>query len=70
LEDVIPALRAIASNVSECPDGLLSNIKNRGGEEVDELGHGLGIDHDLSMFSSSGGNIGKGPRCFKLMRNG
>jgi hypothetical protein len=53
LQDVIPALRTITSNIAKSPDSLFANIEHGGRKEVDEFGNSLGSDDDLSVLSSA-----------------
>lgn len=66
LEYVVTTLGAITSDISESPDGLLSNIKYRRRQEVDKLGHGMRVDDDLGMVCCSRSNVGQGPGSFEL----
>jgi hypothetical protein len=58
LENVVPTLRAITSDVTQSPYGLLADIKYGRREEIDKLRDSVCLDHNLSVFSSSGGNVG------------
>ncbi|KUI56758.1 hypothetical protein VP1G_10880 [Cytospora mali] len=65
-QNVVTALWAVTSNVTEGPDGLLPHIGFWAGEELDENGHGTSLDDNLSLCSASGGNVGQGPSSLKL----
>lgn len=66
LENVIPALGAITSDVTQSPNGLFPNIEHWGREQLDEFRNGLGADNDLSVLSGTRGDIGERPRGLEL----
>ena len=66
LEDVVPALRAVTSDVTQSPDGLFPDIEDWRREELNELWNSLGTDNDLSVLRGARGNVGKRPRGFEL----
>lgn len=66
LENVVAALGAVSSNVAESPNGLLADVEDGGGEELDEDGDGARLDDDLGMLRGSRGDVGKGPGGFEL----
>ena len=57
LKDVISENRAVSSNVPQRPDSLFTNIENGGGEQLDELLDGAGIDDHLGVVSGSRGDV-------------
>lgn len=66
LEDVVAALGAVSSNVAEGPDGLLADVEDGGGEELDEDRHGARLDDDLSVLRGSRCDVGEGPGGLEL----
>lgn len=68
-QNVVTALWAVTSNVSESPDGLLPHIGFWTGEELDENGDGTGLDDDLGLCSASRGNVGQGPSSLELHKS-
>ena len=66
LENIVPALRAVASDVAEGPHCLLTNIENGRREQLDEFGDSLGVDNDLGVLSSARCDVGKGPCSLEL----
>ena len=57
LKNVISANGAVTSDISQSPDSLLTDIENGGREQPDEFWNGIGVDNNLSVVSSSGGNV-------------
>lgn len=49
-EDVVPAVRAVTSNVTKSPDGLLPNIGLRAAKQLNEDGHGTSLNNDLGLL--------------------
>lgn len=66
LEDEVAACGAVTSNVTECPDGLLPNVRLVAAQKLDKDGDGAGLDNDLCLLRGTGGNVGEGPCCLKL----
>ena len=66
LQDVIAALRAVSSNVTERPDSLLAHVGDGGREELDKLWNGLRVDDNLGVLGRSGGDVGQSPRGLEL----
>lgn len=58
LEDIVPALRTVTSNISESPDSLLTDVKHRRRKQIDKLWDSIGSNHNLSMFSGARGDVG------------
>jgi len=52
LENVVAAGWAISSNVSQSPDCLFADIKDRRRQKIDKLWNCLSIDNDLGVLSS------------------
>ena len=68
LEDVVAALRAITSNVTQGPHSLLPYIGNGRREQFDELRDGLCVDDDLGMFCRTRSDVGQSPSSLELLR--
>jgi hypothetical protein len=66
LKDIVPALRAVTGDVAKCPDSLLTHVENGRGKKIDELGHSLRVDDNLSMFSCPRGDVRQCPSRFEL----
>jgi hypothetical protein len=65
-QNIISALRAVASNVTERPNGLLTDVGLGTVEELNKNGHGTGLDHHLGLRRGARGDVGKGPSSFEL----
>lgn len=65
-QDVVTALWAVASNVSESPNSLLAHIRLRAGEELDKDGNGTSLNDNLGLGSASRCNVGKSPCSLEL----
>lgn len=66
LEDVVSALWRVTGDVAERPDGLLTDIEDGRREELDEDGHGPGLDDDLGVVRGAGGDVCQSPCCLEL----
>ena len=58
LEDIVPTLWAVTGDVAKRPYSLLADIKNGGREQIDEFRDSVCLDHNLSVFGSTRGNVG------------
>ena len=65
-QNIISALRAVASNVTESPNGLLTDVGLGAVEKLNENGHGTGLDDHLGLCRGARGDVGKGPSSFEL----
>jgi hypothetical protein len=65
-EDVVPALRAVSSNVAQGPNCLLTNIGLGTGEKLDENGDSASLDNDLSLGGRTGSYVREGPGSLEL----
>jgi hypothetical protein len=65
-KNIVPALRAVARDVSEGPHGLFTNIEGGRGQKVDKFWNGLSANDHLGVLGGPRGNIGESPRGFKL----
>jgi hypothetical protein len=65
-KNVVPALRAVARNISEGPHSLFTDIEGRRGQKVDEFWNGLCPNDNLGVLSCPRRNIGESPRRFEL----
>mmetsp|Transcript_2217 Transcript_2217/g.5119 ORF Transcript_2217/g.5119 Transcript_2217/m.5119 type:complete len:238 (-) Transcript_2217:536-1249(-) len=66
VENLLAALVAVTSNVTEGPDGLLADILLGRGEKTHKDRDGASLDHNLGLFGSTTGNVGKSPGGLKL----
>lgn len=66
LEYVISALRAVAGDVAQRPNCLLTDIEDGGRKKVDELGDSVGVDNDLGVLLGTGSDVGQSPCSFEL----
>lgn len=66
LKHKVPAHGAVASNVTERPNGLLSYIRLMTAQKLDEDGDGARIDDNLGLSSGSRGDVGQGPGGLEL----
>ncbi len=66
MKDIISALWAVTSNVTQSPDCLLANVQDRGRKKVNELRDSPSVDDDLSMLSGARGDVGQGPSSLEL----
>lgn len=66
LQNLIAALGAVTRNVPERPNGLLTDIGDVGGEEIDKLWDRASIDHKLCVLCCSRCDVGQCPSSFKL----
>lgn len=62
----VTALRAVTSNVTESPDGLLTDIGLGAAQKLAEDRHSTSFDDHLSLLGRSGGNVGQSPGGFEL----
>lgn len=60
-EDKVTALGAVTGDVTECPDGLLADIVNRGRQKLNEDGDSAFVDDDLSVVRGTGSNVRERP---------
>ena len=60
-QNVIAALRAVASNIAESPDSLLADIGLGASKKLDEDGNSTSLDDDLGLGGRARSNVGKGP---------
>lgn len=65
-EDIVAAVRAVASNVTEGPDGLFSDIGFGASKKLDEDGDSTSLDNDLGLSGRAGSNVGQGPGSLEL----
>lgn len=68
-EHVIPAVRAVTSNVTQRPNGLLPNIRLGAAEQLNKDGNGSGLDDDLSLLCGARSNVSKGPGGLELHKS-
>lgn len=68
-EDVVSAVRAVTSNVTKSPNGLLPDIGLGAAEKLDENRDGTGLDDDLSLLCGAGSNVGEGPGGLELYKS-
>lgn len=68
LEDIVSALRTITRNITQCPYSLLADIQHGGGKKFDELRHGIGLDHYLSVFLGARCDVCQSPGSLKLSK--
>jgi hypothetical protein len=66
LQYEVAACGAVTSNVTQGPDGLLPDIWLVAAEQLDEDGHGTGLDDDLCLLRGTRGDVGQSPCCLKL----
>lgn len=57
---------AIASDVSNCPDGLFDNFLALGSEQVNEKRNSSLINDGFTLAERSRGNVGEGPSSLEL----
>ena len=67
LKDVIPALRAVSSNVAQRPNGLLSNIVYVRGQQLDELRDSAGANDSLCVLCGARCNVRERPGGLELI---
>lgn len=65
-QDIVAALWAVTSNVSEGPDSLLADIGLWASKELDKDWDGAGLDNDLGLCSTARCDVGEGPRSLEL----
>lgn len=65
-KDIVAAMGAVTSNVTKCPDGLLSHIGFRAGKELDEDGDSASLNDDLGLGGRARGDVGQGPSSLEL----
>jgi hypothetical protein len=65
-EDIVAALGAIASDITERPDRLFTNVRLRALQELNEDRHGTSLDDDLSLGRTARSNVGQGPSSLEL----
>jgi len=70
LEDVVSALGRVSGDVSERPDGLLPDVEDGRGEELDEERDGVGVNDDLGVIRGSRGDVGESPGGLELAKRG
>ena len=70
LEDVVSALGRVSGDISERPDGLLPDVENGRGEELDEERDGVGVNDDLGVIRGSRSDVGESPGGLELMKRG
>ena len=66
LQNIVAALWAITSDVTEGPDGLFPDVVDGRREELDELWDGTSVDHGLCMLCGAGGDVRERPCCLEL----
>lgn len=49
-ENIVPAVRAVTSNVTKSPNGLLPDVRLGAAEQLNEDRHGAGLDDDLGLL--------------------
>jgi hypothetical protein len=57
LEDVIPVNGIFTSDIRQSPNGMITDIENRGGEQLDELWDSVGINDHLNAVRGSACNV-------------
>lgn len=62
----VTALRAVTSNVTQCPNCLLPNIGFRAAQKLDEDRNSTSFDNNLGLLGRSGGNVGQSPSSLEL----
>ena len=67
LKHVVPALRAVTSDVTKGPDGLLPYVVDWGGEQLNEFWDGTGADDSLSVLRCAGRDICERPSSLELV---
>jgi len=65
-KDIIAAGWAVTSNITKSPYCLFADIKYWGRKEIDEFRDCVGLDNDLSVFSSARSDVSQCPGSFKL----
>jgi hypothetical protein len=68
-ENEITAVRAVTSNVTKGPDGLLTDIGLGAAKKLNENGDGTGLDNNLGLLGGTGCNVGQGPGRLKLHKS-
>jgi hypothetical protein len=68
LEDIVPTLRTITCDITQCPHSLLADIQYRGRKEFDKFGYCISLDDHLSVFLSAGCDICQSPGSLKLSK--
>lgn len=65
-QNVITALRAIASNVAESPNSLFTHVRLGATEKLDEDGNSTSFNDNLGLSGRARSNVGKGPSGLEL----
>ena len=65
-QDQVSALHRVTRHVSESPGGLLAHVLVLGHEQLDEDGHGAGLDHVLGVVGGTRSDVGEGPSSLEL----
>lgn len=65
-ENKISALHRVTSHVSKRPSSLLAHVLILGQKQLDEDGHGAGLDHVLGVVRGAGSDVRERPSSFKL----
>ncbi len=68
LENIVPTMRTITCNVTQCPHSLFADIQHGGRKEFDKFRHSIGLDHHLSVFLSARCDICQSPGSLKLYK--
>lgn len=66
LQHEVAACGAVTSNVAESPDGLFPDVGLVTAEQLDEDGHGAGLNDHLRLLCRARGDVGEGPCSLKL----
>ena len=68
IDDEISAVRRIAGDVADGPDGLLLNVLGRRPEKLDENGDSSGVDDHPRLRGGAAGDVGQRPSGLELKR--
>jgi hypothetical protein len=67
LKNIVAALWAITRDVTQSPNGLLPDIQDGRRKQLDEFRDSLGVDDNLSVLSSTRGDVGECPGSLELI---
>lgn len=68
-KDIVTACWAITSNVTESPDGLLTDIWLVAAKKLNEDWDSTGLNDDLSLSGRAGSNVGQSPGGLELNKS-
>lgn len=68
-EDIVTAMRAVTSDVTESPDSLFPDIGLGASKKLDKDGDSTGLNDDLGLGGGAGGDIGQGPSSLELNKS-